>query len=110
MTTTTMPPIYLLQDAEFLLRKLAQNPREIGGMMDSIERCAADLRDALTAADRPALAHTLILRTVDGADTLSAEEHPCADARALLRTLAAGRRVVRTAWCGTTLEADVSVA
>ena len=55
MTTTTMPPIYLLQDAEFLLRKLAQNPREIGSMMDSIERCAADLRDALTAADRPAL-------------------------------------------------------
>ena len=52
----------------------------------------------------------LILRTVDGADTLSAEEHPCADARALLRTLAAGRRVLRTAWCGTTLEADVSVA
>ena len=56
MTTTTMTtPIYLLQDAEFLLRKLAQNPREIGSMMDSIERCAADLRDALTAAERPAL-------------------------------------------------------
>ena len=56
-TTTTMTtPIYLLlQDAEFLLRKLAQNPREIGSMMDSIERCAADLRDALTAAERPAL-------------------------------------------------------
>ena len=109
MKTTTMPPIYLLQDAEFLLRKLAQNPREIGSMMDSIERCAADLRDALTAAERPALAHTLILRTVDGDDTLSIVEHPCADARALLARLATGR-VLRTVWHGSTLEADVSVA
>ena len=53
---------------------------------------------------------TLILRTVDGDDTLSVVEHPCADARALLALLAAGRRVLRTAWCGSTLEADVSVA
>ena len=52
----------------------------------------------------------LILRTVDGEDTLSVEEHPCADAREMLALLAAGRRVVRTAWCGSTLEADVSVA
>jgi hypothetical protein len=51
----------------------------------------------------------LILRTVDGDDTLSIAEHPCADARALLATLARGR-VVRTSWCGSTLEADVSVA
>ena len=106
---TTMPPIYLLQDAEFLLRKLAQNPREIGSMMESIERCATDLRDALTAAERPMLAHTLILRTVDGDDTLSIVEHLCADARALLATLAPGR-VLRTSWCGSTLEVDVSPA
>jgi hypothetical protein len=52
----------------------------------------------------------LILRTVDGADTLSIAEHSCADARAMLALLAAGRRVARTAWCGSTLEADVSVA
>ena len=52
----------------------------------------------------------LILRTVDGEDTLSVEEHPCADAREMLALLAAGRRVLRTAWCGTTLEADVSLA
>ena len=51
----------------------------------------------------------LILRTVDGDDTLSIVEHPCADARALLATLAPGR-VLRTSWCGSTLEADVSVA
>ena len=50
----------------------------------------------------------LIVRTVDGDDTLSITEHPCADARALLATLATGR-VVRTEWCGSTLEADVSV-
>jgi hypothetical protein len=49
----------------------------------------------------------LILRTVDGDDTLSITEHPCADARALLATLATGR-VLRTEWCGSTLEADVS--
>jgi hypothetical protein len=52
---------------------------------------------------------TLILRTIDGDDTLSITEHPCADARALLATLAAGR-VLRTSWCGSTLEADVSAA
>lgn len=52
----------------------------------------------------------LILRTVDGDDTLSVEEYSCADARAMLALLAAGRRVVRTSWCGSTLEADVSVA
>ena len=40
---------------------------------------------------------TLILRTVDGDDTLCVAEHPCADARALLATLATGR-VVRTEW------------
>jgi hypothetical protein len=50
----------------------------------------------------------LILRTVDGDDTLSITEHPCVDARALLATLATGR-VVQTSWCGSTLEADVSV-
>jgi hypothetical protein len=54
-------------------------------------------------------AEYLILRTVDGDDTLSVTEHPCADARALLATLAAGR-VLRTSWCGSTLEADVSAA
>ena len=53
---------------------------------------------------------TLLLRTVDGADTLSIAEYSCADARAMLAQLAAGRRVVRTGWCGSTLEADVSVA
>jgi len=52
---------------------------------------------------------TLILRTIDGDDTLSIEVHPCADARALLATLASGR-VLRTSWCGSTLEADVSPA
>jgi len=51
----------------------------------------------------------LILHTVDGDDTLCVTEHPCADARALLATLATGR-VVRTSWCGSTLEADVSPA
>jgi hypothetical protein len=54
-------------------------------------------------------AEYLILRIVDGDDTLSIVEHPCADARALLAILAAGR-VLRTSWCGSTLEADVSVA
>jgi hypothetical protein len=54
-------------------------------------------------------AEYLILRTVDGDDTLSIVEHPCADARALLATLATGR-VLRTSWCGSTLEADVSAA
>jgi hypothetical protein len=53
----------------------------------------------------------LILRTVDGDDTLSVTEHPCADARALLATLAAGRLIVcSVTWCGSTLEADVSAA
>ena len=52
---------------------------------------------------------TLILRIVDGEDTLSVEEYSCADARALLATLARGR-VVHTSWCGSTLEADVSMA
>jgi hypothetical protein len=41
----------------------------------------------------------LILRTVDGDDTLSITEHPCVDARALLATLATGR-VVRTNGAG----------
>jgi hypothetical protein len=54
-------------------------------------------------------AEYLILRTVDGEDTLLIVEYPCADARALLATLAAGR-VLRTSWCGSTLEADVSAA
>jgi hypothetical protein len=54
-------------------------------------------------------AEYLILRTVDGDDTLSIVEYPCADARALLAILAAGR-VLRTSWCGSTLEADVSAA
>lgn len=52
----------------------------------------------------------LILRTVDGADVLGLVEVACADARKMLALLAAGRRVVRTAWCGSTLEADVSLA
>ena len=51
----------------------------------------------------------LLLRTVDGADTLPVEEYSCDDVRALLATLVTGR-VVRTSWCGSTLEADVSVA
>ena len=55
-------------------------------------------------------AQYLILRTVEGADTLGWVEVACADARKMLALLAAGRRVVRTAWCGSTLEADVSVA
>ena len=55
-------------------------------------------------------AQYLILRTVDGADTLQLEEMPCVNAREMLALLAAGRRVLRTAWCGTTLEADVSPA
>ena len=52
----------------------------------------------------------LILRTVDGADVLGLVEVACADAKKMLALLAAGRRVVRTAWCGSTLEADVSPA
>lgn len=52
----------------------------------------------------------LILRTVDGDDTVSIVEHPCADARALLAVLARHRTVVRTEWFGSTLEVDVSVA
>lgn len=52
----------------------------------------------------------LILRTVDGADTLGWVEVACADARKMLALLAAGRHVVRTSWYGLTLEADVSVA
>ena len=55
-------------------------------------------------------AQYLILRTVDGADTLGWVEVACADVRKMLALLAAGRHVVRTAWCGSTLEADVSVA
>lgn len=52
---------------------------------------------------------TLILRTIDGDETLSIAEHPCADARALLATLVPGR-VLRTSWRGSTFEADVSPA
>ena len=47
--------------------------------------------------------------TVDGDDTVSIVEHPCADARALLARLAPGR-ILRTVWHGSTLEADVSAA
>ena len=53
---------------------------------------------------------TMILRTIDGDDTLSIAEHPCADARALLAVLLRTGRVLRTEWCGSTLEVDVSPA
>ena len=52
----------------------------------------------------------LILRTVDGDDTLSIVEHPCDDARALLAILARHRTIIRTEWFGSTLEVDVSPA
>ena len=54
---------------------------------------------------------TLILRTVDGDDTLSVTEHPCADARTLLATLATGRLIVcSVTWCGRTMEVEVILA
>jgi hypothetical protein len=54
---------------------------------------------------------TLILRTVDGDDTLSVTEYPCADARALLATLAAGRLIVcSVTWCGRTMEVEAILA
>ena len=54
------------------------------------------------------LMETLILRTIDGEDTLSVTEHHCADARALLATLAPGRLIVcSVTWCGRTMEAEV---
>ena len=40
------------EDAEFLLRMLAINPREIGSMVDSIASSAADLRAAIARATR----------------------------------------------------------
>jgi hypothetical protein len=53
----------------------------------------------------------LILRTVDGDDTLSITEHPCADARALLATLATGRLIVcSVTWCGRTMEVEAILA
>ena len=53
----------------------------------------------------------LILRIVDGDDTLSIEEHFCADARALLATLAAGRLIVCSViWCGRMMEVEAILA
>jgi hypothetical protein len=67
------------------------------------------VRSFATGHSKEATVEYLILRTVDGDDTLSIVEHPCADARALLARLAPGR-VLRTVWHGSTLEADVSPA
>jgi len=36
-----------LEDAEFLLRKVSTNPREIAFMLDSLKRCAADAREII---------------------------------------------------------------
>jgi len=36
-----------LEDAEFLLRKVSNNPKEIGSMLDSLKRCAIDAREAI---------------------------------------------------------------
>jgi hypothetical protein len=56
-------------------------------------------------------AEYLILRTIDGDDTLSIVEYPCADARALLATLAAGRLIVcSVTWCGRTMEVEAILA
>lgn len=83
--------------------RMAVSTIEIGAGFARMHRAA----DAVTREGL--IMETLILRTVDGDDTLSIVEHLCADARALLATLAPGR-VLRTSWCGSTLEADVSVA
>jgi hypothetical protein len=56
-------------------------------------------------------AEYLILRTVDGDDTLSIVEYPCADARALLAILATGRLIVcSVTWCGRTMEVEAILA
>lgn len=39
-----------LEDAEFLLRKVSNNPKEIGSMLDSLKRCAIDAREAIQSA------------------------------------------------------------
>lgn len=39
-----------LEDAEFLLRKVSTNPREIVFMLDSLKRCAADAREIIEKA------------------------------------------------------------
>lgn len=39
-----------LVDAEFLLRKLSINPKEIGAMLDTLNRSAADARAAIARA------------------------------------------------------------
>ncbi len=39
-----------LENAEFLLRKLAINPREIGRMTDSLKRAGDDMRAAIARA------------------------------------------------------------
>ena len=40
----------VVENAEFLLRKLAINPREIGRMTDSLKRTAGDMRAAIAKA------------------------------------------------------------
>lgn len=45
------PELYTAnEDAEFLLRMLAEHPEDLASMMDSIKRCADDLRAALAKA------------------------------------------------------------
>jgi hypothetical protein len=43
-----------LEDAEFLLRKVSINPREIVFMLDSLKRCAADAREIIEKAKQSA--------------------------------------------------------
>ena len=38
------------EDAEFLMRKIAINPKELPQMMDSIKRTAADLKEIINKA------------------------------------------------------------
>jgi hypothetical protein len=41
-----------LEDAEFLLRKISINPREIVSMIDSLKRCASDAREIIEKSKR----------------------------------------------------------
>lgn len=41
-----------LRDAEFIIRKLSINPKEIGGMMDTLKRSAKDAKTAIAKAEK----------------------------------------------------------
>jgi len=52
MKTIESELLAALEDAEFLLRKVSINPREIVFMLDSLKRCAADAREIIERVKR----------------------------------------------------------